>query len=94
MTNLGPIGGLQPAVLVEPAQATPPTGAQRFATMLDGASAALDRADIASTLLAAGKGDVAQAALLRAKADVALEIAAIAASRAGAAVSTLLQTQV
>jgi len=85
---------MRPAVLIEPQPAESAGAGQLFAAMLDGANAALERADIAASLLAAGKGSIAEAAILRAKADVALEIAAVAASRAGAAVTTLLQTQV
>lgn len=98
VTSIEPVAGLRPAILVEaqPQSLTAPPagGAQVFAAMLDGANAALERADVASSLLAAGKGSIAEAAILRAKADVALEIAAVAASRAGAAITTLLQTQV
>jgi len=89
-----PIAGMRPALLIEPQPAEPAGAGQLFAAMLDGANAALERADVAASLLAAGKGGIAEAAILRAKADVALEIAAVAASRAGAAITTLLQTQV
>lgn len=94
MTGVERVAGAEPAFLVERQPSSPSGGAQIFAAMLDGANAALERADVAASLLAAGRGNVAQAAMLRAKADVALEIAAVAASRAGAAISTLLQTQV
>lgn len=94
MTGPEMIAGMRPALLVERQPTSPSGGAQMFAAMLDGANAALERADVAASLLAAGRGNIAEAAMLRAKADVALEIAAVAASRAGAAVTTLLQTQV
>ena len=90
-----PIAALRPAVLIEtenPAQAVGVGTA--FSTLLDGASAALRRADTAAVALAAGKGSAAEAAIARAKADVELEVAAIAASRASNAIATLLQTQV
>lgn len=90
-----PITPLRPAVLIE-TQITPqPAGVGfAFSTLLDGASAALRRADTAAAALAVGKGSAAEAAVARAKADVELEVAAIAASRASNAIATLLQTQV
>ena len=94
MTSIEPVADLRPAINIENQPAARAGGAQVFAAMLDGANAALERADVASSLLAAGKGSIAEAAILRAKADVALEIAAVAASRAGAAITALLQTQV
>jgi hypothetical protein len=96
MMPIEPIAALRPAVLIETeADATPPTGPGRaFAALLDGASGALRRAEVATASLAAGTGSVAEAAIARAKADVELEVAAIAASRASNAIATLLQTQV
>lgn len=88
------IAATTPAVLIERTPATASGSPASFAQLLDGASAALARADTAAAMLAAGKGNVAEAAIARAKADVVLEVAAIASSRASNAISTLLQTQV
>jgi hypothetical protein len=90
-----PIAALRPAVLIENGNEAASTAPGRaFAALLDGANAALQRADAAAASLAAGTGSVAEAAVARAKADVELEVTAIAASRVSNAVSTLLQTQV
>jgi hypothetical protein len=89
-----PIAPVRPAVLIETeSDAMPAAPGGAFAALLDGASAALRRADAAAASLAAGSGSVADAAVARAKADVELEVAAIAASRASNAITTLLQTQ-
>src|SRR5271165_1487214 len=88
------IGPLRPAVLIETDQAAPAGGGSSFAALLDTAASSLQRADDETALLAAGRGSIAQAAIARAKADVALEVAAITASRVSGAVTALLQTQV
>lgn len=92
--SIAPIVGLRPAVLIEtqPQVSEPSSGS--FAALLDGATAALQRADASAATLAATGGGVAEAAVARAKADVILEVAAIAASRVSNAISTILQTQV
>ena len=92
--KIAALEALPPAVFIETEHAAPAGAGQSFAALLDGASAALRRADESAALVAIGRGSIADAAVSRAKADVALEVAAIAASRVSAAVTTLLQTQV
>ncbi|MBV8280507.1 MAG: hypothetical protein JO347_00400 [Candidatus Eremiobacteraeota bacterium] len=92
--NIAALEALPPAVLIEPVRDAPSNAGQSFGALLDGASAELRRADDAAALVALGRGSIADAAVQRAKADVALEVAAIAASRVSTAVTTLLQTQV
>jgi hypothetical protein len=90
-----PLASLRNAVLVETEGDTLPAGSGgAFAALLDGATAALGRADATTLSVATGSGSVAEAAVARAEADIELEVAAIAASRASNAVTTLLQTQV
>ena len=64
-----------------------------LAAALDRTAVALDRADGGAAAVAAGSGSIADASIARARADVALEIAAVAASRVSGALNTLLQTQ-
>ena len=92
--NIAALEALPPAVLIEPQPQTPAQAGRSFGALLDGAADALRRADDAAALVALGRGSIAQAAVQRATADVALEVAAITASRVSAAVTTLLQTQV
>ena len=94
MMQIAALEALPPAVLIETKRVTPPGDGRSFAALLDGASAALQHADESAALVAIGRGSIADAAVQRAKADVALEVAAITASRVSAAVTTLLQTQV
>ncbi|MDQ6779659.1 MAG: flagellar hook-basal body complex protein FliE [Candidatus Eremiobacteraeota bacterium] len=61
---------------------------------LDALSGSLSRADRSAAALAFDRGSIADAAIARAKADVALEVAAVAASRISGALNTLMQTQV
>lgn len=60
---------------------------------LDALSGSLMRADHSAAALALDRGSIADAAIARAKADVALEVAAVAASRISGALTTLMQTQ-
>ncbi len=94
IASVEPIAPLRPAVLIEPDQASQPGGASSFAALLDAAASSLQHADDEAAQVAMGRGSVAQAAVARAKADVALEVAAITASRVSGAITTLLQTQV
>jgi flagellar hook-basal body complex protein FliE len=92
--NVEPIAPLRSTVLIEPDEAPQQSGASSFAALLDAVASSLQRADDAVELVTIGQGSVAQAAVARAKADVALEVAAITASRVSGAITTLLQTQV
>lgn len=83
-------GGALPAA----PSASPTSFGAAFAAALGSAADALHGADAQAALVAAGSGDVVGASIARAKADVALEVVSVAASRVGAAVNSLLQTQV
>jgi|GEM_PF-5079784 len=75
----------------------PPASAsflQTLGAMIDGVSNSVATADGLAAGLAAQKASVADAAIARAKADTLLEIAAVAASRVTASITSLLQTQV
>lgn len=61
---------------------------------LDALAGSLMQADRSAAALALERGSIADAAIARAKADVALEVAAVAASRISGALNTLMQTQV
>jgi len=76
-----------------PSSATGTFGAS-LAAALEQAANSVRGADSQAQALAAGQGDVVTTSIARAKADVALEIAAVAASRVSNAVSTLMQTQI
>ncbi|MBV8172181.1 MAG: hypothetical protein JO219_09670 [Candidatus Eremiobacteraeota bacterium] len=94
---IGPVNALdpiRPAVVIETDAQRPASAASSFAALLDGAVAALQRADVTAQQVALGQGSIADASVARAKADVALEVAAISAARVSAAVNALLQTQV
>lgn len=65
-----------------------------LASALGDLSNALGHADALASAVALGSGGIADAAIARAKADVALEIAAVAASRVTGAITTLMQTQI
>jgi flagellar hook-basal body complex protein FliE len=65
-----------------------------LAAAIDDAAVALERADGEAGTMAMGAGSVADASIARAKADVALEVAAVAASRISGALNALAQTQV
>lgn len=95
--NVQPAGPATPLLLGEESVVRQPTGSSfgdLLAAALDGTSIALERADARAGAVAAGSGNVVDASIARAKADVALEIAAVAASRISGAVNSLLQTQV
>jgi hypothetical protein len=92
--DIAPLAPMRPAVLIETDQRPQFDRAQSFAALLDGAVGALRQADTAAQAVALGHGNIAEAAVARAKADVALEVAAITASRVSGAVNALLQTQV
>lgn len=87
-----------PALQAIPAATLAAKPAHTFTTALgdalDGLAASLSQADGLAAAFAVGKGNIAAAAIARAKADVALEIAAVAASRVTGAISVLMQTQV
>lgn len=65
-----------------------------FQAVLDGAGAALDRAERAEHAFAVQRGGLVEMMVERASADVMLQLAAVAAGRATQAVSTLLGMQV
>lgn len=101
MTSIQPIPPLTSAGGPAPAPLDAPSAGDEngsFAAALSGAldrvAFALDRADGLAAGVSAGRASIADASIARAKADVLLEIAAVAASRVSAAVTTLLQTTV
>jgi flagellar hook-basal body complex protein FliE len=73
---------------VTPLERTP------FQNVLDGAGAALDRADRAEHAFAEQRSGLVEMMVERASADVMLQLAAAAAQRTTQAVSTLLGMQV
>ncbi|MGA3037372.1 MAG: hypothetical protein ABSE64_07770 [Vulcanimicrobiaceae bacterium] len=73
---------------VSPLKQTP------FQNVLDGAGAALDRADRAEHVFAEQRSGLVEMMVERASADVMLQLAAAAAQRTTQAVSTLLGMQV
>ncbi|MGH7748410.1 MAG: flagellar hook-basal body complex protein FliE [Candidatus Dormibacteria bacterium] len=65
-----------------------------LARALDGASGALERADLAERAFIAGHGSLQTMVLERAQADVALSLASAAASRVAQSLGTILGMQV
>ncbi len=70
--------------------AGPSPAAGAFGTLLDAASAQLERAQGAEAAFAAGRGGLQEMVLERARADIALQVAAAAATHAAQALNTLL----
>jgi hypothetical protein len=71
-----------------------PAGASPFASLLDAAGAALDRADAAEQAFALRRGGLLEMTVERAGADVMLQVASTAAQRTTQAISTILGMQV
>lgn len=82
-----------PGGLNESPTVTPLEGSS-FQSVLDGAGAALDRADRAEHAFAVQRGGLVEMMVERASADVMLQLAAVAAGRTTQAISTLLGMQV
>lgn len=74
--------------------AVTPLQQQRFEDVLNGAGAALERADEAERAFAEHRGGLVEMMVERANADVILQIATSAAQRTTQAVSTLFGMQV
>lgn len=79
---------------IDETPAITPLEKNSFQGVLDGAGAALDRAEHAEHAFAVQRGGLVEMMVERASADVILQIAAVAAGRATQAVSTLLGMQV
>ena len=91
------VSDLQPDVAPGRIDETPsvtPLEKNAFQGILDGAGAALDRADRAEHDFAVRRGGLVEMMVERASADVMLQLATVAAGRATQAVSTLLGMQV
>jgi hypothetical protein len=65
-----------------------------FAQLVDAAGAALDRADVAESAFAHGRGGLQEMVVERARADIALAVASTGAQRAAQALNTLLGMQI
>jgi len=65
-----------------------------FAALVDAAGNQLDRADVAESAYAQGRGGLQEMVLERARADIALQVAATGAQRAAQALNTVLGMQV
>ncbi len=77
-----------------PTRAPSAGDASAFARALDGAGAALNRAENAEDAFGAGGGDLQTAVYERARADVILAVATAAAQRTAQALQSILNMQV
>jgi len=76
------------------APAAAPAPANAFASLVDAAAGALDRAGDAEAAFAAHRGGLQEMVVERARADIALQLAAAGAQRVTQGLQTLLGMQV
>jgi flagellar hook-basal body complex protein FliE len=84
-TAIAPLAGASPA---------PSSFAAALENAFDSAGGALEKADRSERAFASGAGGLQEMVLDRAQADIALSIATTTASRASAALSTILGMQI